>query len=464
MWAQQETHDKAWIIERFKRQFSELVRLAVPTMGMRIGMLSLGLVDMAMVGHYATDHLAWLNLANQSVIMFTNVVSLGLLMGIMVYTSNAFGSKNYQECGRIWRRNLPFTGLIGLIVLLISIPAPAILLALDQAPDVALESGKIIQILGFGMPGQILFISCFMFLEGVKRPDVGLKVMIIANIVNICLNYMLIYGVEASSTLGQIIGSVPELGAEGSAWTTGTVRWVMGLSIAGYIWFSPSIRKFGVRDPHGQTWADWSDQRQLGYASGVSLAAEVAAFSGLAIFAGWLGTLPVAAYGVANQVNGLPLMIAIGIGGAGSVRVGIAFARRDRLDTVLAAISSIILTIIIVGGLALAILAIPTDLIAIFTNDPAIFDMLLPLTLLFVGTMFFDSMQMLVSNFLRGLKETWIPTMIQAFSFICIMLPASYYFAFTVDMGVAGLFLGTLIGVFVSLVVQLLRFHQLTRK
>ncbi|WND03957.1 MATE family efflux transporter [Temperatibacter marinus] len=463
-WDRETPHPAGWMFGRFKRQFSELVRLAVPTMGMRVGMLTLNLVDMAMVGHFATAHLAWLNLANQSIIMFTNVIALGILMGVMVYTSNAYGAKDYQECGRVWRRSLPFTGFISLFVLLLSIPAPFILEALGQAPEITQESGKIIQILGIGMPGQILFICCFMFLEGVKRPDVGLKIMVIANIVNIGLNILLIYGVNSDSALMPYTGFIPSLGAEGSAWTTTVVRWIMGLGMMLYIWHAPSLRRFGVRDPHGQRWSDWADQRQLGYASGVSLAAEVIAFSALVIFAGWLGTIPLAAHGVVSQVNGLPLMISLGIGGAAAVRVGIAFSRRDRLDTILAGISALILNVLIVGGLGVSILLMPAPLIGIFSNDTAVQDALVSLALLFVLMMFFDAAQMLVSNFLRGVKETWIPTVIQSTSFIGVMLPACYILAFTFEMGLKGLFLGTLMGVVVSMVIQLLRFIQLTKK
>lgn len=454
----------AWVKSRFTRQFSELVRLAVPTMGMRMGMLSLTVLDMAMVGHFATNHLAWLNLANQSVIMFSFVLALGLLMGVMVFTSNAYGAKDYRECGRVWRRTLPYTGMISLVVVAIALPAPWILLAIGQTPEVASESGRIIQILCIGMPGHILFINCFMFLEGVKRPDVGLRILIVANGVNVVLNYLLIYGVDAGHMIAALTGPIPAMGAEGSAWTTSVVRWVMGGGMFLYIWHAKSLEKFGVRQPHGQKWSDWADQRQLGYASGVSLAAEVFAFSGLVIFAGWLGTVPLAAQGVAAQVNGLPLMLSIGIGGAGSIRVGIAFARGHRVDSILAGVSAMLLHMLIVGVLAAVILLMPVQLMGIFTEDTQVIDLLSPLVLLFVMMMFFDGLQMLVSNCLRGFKETWVPTMMQAFSFMGVMLPACYLFTFTFEMGLSGLFLGTLLGCMVALILQLYRFFWITKK
>jgi len=272
----------------------------------------------------------------------------------------------------------------------------------------AREAGKLIQILAIGLPANLLFVNCSMFLEGVKRAEIGFYLMFAANIVNVGLNYALIYG---------HIG-LPELGAAGSAWASTGVRIFLALSAVAFVWFAPSIQKFGVRSPVKSKWRQWKDQRHIGYASAVSLAAEVMAFSAIAVFAGWLGTIPLAAHGVLYQVLGLPIMIAVGIGIATSVRVGIAFARKDRADTILAGLSGFILNAIVCISLAVIIALYPQALTQIFTSDSQIVDLLIPATLVFTIGMVFDGSQMISAGMLRGLKETWWPTSIQTFSFI----------------------------------------------
>ena len=113
MWNPDEPRNRAWIEERLKRHFGELLRLSAPAVLMRVGILALAMVDTAIVGHYATEHLAWLNLANQSIVMFAIVVGLGLMTSIVVFTANAFGHGDMAACGRIWRRSLPFAALSG---------------------------------------------------------------------------------------------------------------------------------------------------------------------------------------------------------------------------------------------------------------------------------------------------------------------------------------------------------------
>ena len=454
MWKEQQQEHSGWLKDRLKLQFQELVQLAVPAVMMRLGILALGIVDTAFVGHYATKHLAWLNLAQQSVIMFALIVGLGLLMGILVYTSNAYGAGDYKECGRIWRRSIPYTLLVSAFILAIAWPAEYWLQLTGQTPEVSERSGDLIRILAIGMPGHLLFVNCTMFLEGVKKAGVGFVVMIGANVVNVVLDYMLIYGEFGA----------PEMGAEGSAWTTTAVRWFMAITIMVYVWRSKSMEKFGTRKPYAGKWSDWQDQRTLGYASGISLAAELTAFSSLVIFGGWLGTIPLAAQGVASQVTGLPLMMAVGIGVAGSVRVGMAFARKDRIDTRMAAMSAVILHVFLIGALAITVAVLAKPFMSIFTNDIAVIALLTPLAPIFALSMFFDGLQIIVSCMLRGLKEKWVPTILQAICFSCIMLPTCYILAFTYDMGLKGLMVGTLVGVSLAFAAQLGRFLYLTQK
>ncbi len=446
--------DPAWLKSRLRRHVRELVRLAVPAVMMRIGLMGLAMVDTAMVGHYATQHLAWLNLANQSIIMTALVTGLGLLSGIIIYTANAYGAADFRGAGKVWRRSLPFSAGIGLLLVAVCWPAETWLTLLGQTPENARTGGELVRILALGLPGQALFVNCTMFLEGIKRGHIGFYLMVGANIVNLILNYMLIFGHWGA----------PELGATGSAWASTGVRWFMAASAMLYVWNAASLRKFRVREPHGQKLSEWRDQRQMGYASGVSLAAEVLAFSALSIFCGWLGTIPLASFGVVYQVLGIPLMISIGVGVASSVRVGIALSRGDGRDAALASLTGIGMTFVLVGLMAVGIYLFISTLVGIFTTDARIIDLLVPMAAIYVMGMLFDAVQMVASMILRGYKETWWPTYLQATAFIFVMLPASYTLGIYLERGFQGLMEGMLAGVMVSFLLQFLRFFHLAKR
>lgn len=446
-------HTRGWFKERIYRHASEIVRLSIPTVMMRLGIMMLGIADTAMVGHYATEHLAWLNLANQSIIMFVLVVGLGLVSGVLIMAATSYGQDDYEQCGRVWRRSLPFVVIAGVIMTAICYPAEYWLLLLGQSAEKAEQSGSLIRILSYGIMGHLLFACSTMFLEGIKRPEVGFKLMVGANIVNVAINYALIFG----------NWGMPELGAEGSAWASTGVRWCMALMTIGYIWYAPSIKKFKVRLPNMDSWASWKEQRHIGYASGISLAAEVAAFSALAIFAGWIGTIALAAHGIILQLLTLPAMIAIGIGVASSVRVGIAFSRRDRLDVLIGGWTGVCICLLLLVLITIALSYGGAFAISIFTNDADVFSVIFPLLFLIAVTIIFDGLQMILSFTIRGMREKWWPTAIQAFSYIGVMLPLCYYLAIEKDFGLWGLVLGTLVASIVSTVLQGWFFHHLTK-
>lgn len=448
-----QVHDSQWLKERINRHVGEIVRLAAPAVMMRLGIMTLGIVDTAMVGHYATEHLAWLNLANQSLIMFTLVVGLGLVSGVLIMCAAAFGQDDFEECGRVWRRSLPFAFIAGLIMLAICYPAEYWLTLMGISAEKAAESGGLIRILSYGLIPHLLFACCIMFMEGIKRPEVGFKLMIGANVINVIVNYALIFG----------NWGMPEMGAEGSAWASTAVRWFMALSAIAYVWYAPSLNKYKLRLPFTGGWRSWSEQRQIGYASSVSLAAEVAAFSALAIFAGWIGTVALAAHGIIHQLLSLPFMIAIGVGVASSVRVGIAFSRKDRLDVRIGGWTGVVIGFVMLSIFALIIFTWGEKAIFIFTADTAVFSALLPLIFLMVITMIFDGLQMILSITIRGMREKWWPTAIQAFSYLVVMIPVCYYLGVEKDFGLWGLVLGTLIGSITSTLLQGWFFHHLTK-
>ncbi|GER05001.1 hypothetical protein JCM17846_26830 [Iodidimonas nitroreducens] len=243
-----ETPDLNWVQWRLRRHLTELLRLSAPAMATRLGILALGFVDTVMVSRYATAELAWLSLANRSVISFLLVVAIGLLMGVIVCTASAYGRGDEAECGRVWRRSMPYALWIGGIMLLLSLPAHFWMRLLAADPVIAAQSADLVIILGLGLPAHLIFFCCTGFLEGIRKPIIPMLALIGANGVNVFLNYGLIYGHYG----------FPEMGAAGSAITSTSVRWVLAFMLLAYLWYAPAMQRFGLRRPHGLSWRDWA--------------------------------------------------------------------------------------------------------------------------------------------------------------------------------------------------------------
>ena len=432
----------------------ELLRLALPATASRLGLFAMAFVDTVMVGRYATAELAWLSLGNRALVTFLLIVAIGLLMGVLVATSTAFGQRDYPRCGQVWRRSLPYAAAVGVGMAALTCTAPWLMPLIAADPVIAEQAARLAMILGLGLPAHLVFFCSTAFLEGVRRPYVPMLILLAANLLNALLNYLLIFG-----NLG-----APELGAAGSAWTTTLVRWLIAGVAVGYVCLAPSMRDFAVRRPYRGAWSDWARQRAIGYASAVSIGTEVGAFAGLAIIAEKLGALELAGQEIVFNVLGVPFMFAVGIGSATAVRVAIAHGRGARAETAVAGWTGVGAAVIPLAIIALLVGQRPEAVFALHSSDPALAAVAVPAIAFAAFVVLFDGQQATITMALRGLGETWWPTALQATAYVAIMLPLSWLLAVGLDRGLIGLLEGTLTASVFAVIAQNARFWWLTRR
>ncbi|VAV90260.1 Multi antimicrobial extrusion protein (Na(+)/drug antiporter), MATE family of MDR efflux pumps [hydrothermal vent metagenome] len=446
-----EPHNPSWVRIRLRRQFSELVRLCFPIVLQRLGIMIMGIVDTMMVGRFSAQELAYQSIGYVPV-MTVIIISIGLMMGTMVLTSNAYGAGQYEKCGRIWRRSLPYGFALGMVGFILCLFGEPILLMLGQQPDIARGGGAVMQAVAIGIPMTCLMLACTFFLEGINRPLPGMIFMVLANMVNIFLNWILVYG---------HMGFDP-MGAVGSAWATTLVRTFLAVGMILYIWNMTDHDLFGIREKVDMRLRKWKRLRHIGYGAGLTNGAEHTGFATLEIFGGWIGPLTLGAMAIAFNVYGIPYMIAYGIAGATAVRVGIALGRRDHRDLLLAGTCGIMFNFILMLPLLGLLLIYPVQIAGFFTTDPALIVATVPLIILSAWMLLFDSAQTVIGNGLRGRRDVWAPTALYFFSYIIVMIPLAYYLAFPLGRGAEGLFESTVIASLISFVLLLIRFYYLS--
>ena len=437
---------------RLRRHSTELLRLATPIVISRSGFLFLVMADTVMTGHFGAEELAYLAIG-LGLIMPMMITSLGMIMGTLVLTANSYGAGKFSECGPVWRRSLGYAFTLGLICIGIGYFGNELLLLTGQTPDVSLHGGEIMWIVSLGLPGHLLFLSSAYFLEGVGRPSLAMIVMVVANVLNVCLNWLLIDG--------QFLGE--PMGAAGAAWATTATRWFMAISLAIIVWNLRDRDTYAIRAPLSGGFRAWQELRRIGYAIGLSVGVESLAFACLNAFAGWLGKMPLAAYGLTLNLMALAFMLAIGIGSATAVRVGIAFGRGDIPDAALAGWTGLGANTLVMCGAGVIAYFFNVPLAGIYTEEPALLAEA-AITVAFITWIFVpDGGQAVMANALRGRKDVWMPTIIQVASFFGVMVPYGYVSAFVWEKGTVGLFEGILAGCIVSLIALSYRFHRLAK-
>ena len=441
-----------WDKDRIKRQFSQLVSLSVPIIFQRLGIMTLGIVDTAMVARYSTIEVGYQGIANSALASTLIVAIIGLLMGTMVLTSTAYGAEDYKKCGRIWRRSIPYSLVIGLVGFVICLFGEPILLFLRQTEDVARGGGEVIAVLSIGIPMVALMLSSQFFLEGINRPLPGMVLMLIANILNIFLNWTLVWGHLGFEPMGVI----------GSAWATNIVRIFLAISMLCYVIFALDREKFGLFEKADTTWKSWKKLRHIGYAAGFTNTIEHLGFAALYIFAGLLGTISLGALTIAFTTFGVPFMICYGVAGATAVRVGIALGRKDRQDMALAGLCGLAFNGMICLPLMVILILFPTQIASLFSTDVLLIAATAPLIALSAWMLFLDTAQTVIGNALRGAQDIWMPAIFYIICYSLVMVPLAYYLTFTLDHGTIGLIECIIVASFLSISLLLSRFLYLT--
>ena len=195
-------------------RYRATLRLALPVMLSRLGILTIVAADTAMTGWAGARELAAyaISAAPHTPLL---LIGVGLMTGTVVLVSQAEGAGRRGETGFLLRAAWRQAWILGVILLGLFHTGEWILLALGQRPSLALEGAEVLAMFGWGMPAVMVFAATTMFLEAIGRPLAGMIFMLTANLLNVAFNWVFIHG-----HLG-----APEMGAEGAALATSLARW-----------------------------------------------------------------------------------------------------------------------------------------------------------------------------------------------------------------------------------------------
>ena len=436
-----------------KPHLSATLILGLPLVATHVARMMIGVIDTVMVGRYGVDPLAALVLAT-SYFFILMILGSGYALGLMGLIATARARRDEVQVRRSTRMAMWLSVIHAALVAPILWWSGQILIALGQEPAIAALAQEWLRVMLFAMPAVLCAMALNSFLAALGRPNAVLIVTLAGLPVNAALNWVLIWG-----SLG-----APELGVTGAALASATVNW---LQLAALLLLAVSLPEARPYHLLQRLWrADWPAARHvfaLGLPIGLTLVAESGMFTSTYIMMGWLGTVPLAAHGIALQIASLTFMVHLGISNAATIRVGTAHGNGDAAGLRRAALAAIILSV----GFALlamtAFLAIPRVLTGLYLNaaDPQAPAIVALAAVLMVYAGLFqlvDAMQAIALGLLRGVHDTRVPMVLAVVSYWLIGLPAAWLLAFPLGFGPPGLWLGLLVGLSFAAALLMARF------
>ncbi|HLX10727.1 MAG TPA: MATE family efflux transporter [Thermoanaerobaculia bacterium] len=412
-------------------------RLALPVVGVQLGMLMMGLVDTAMLGHLSARALASASIAH--IISFTLLIfGAGTLSALDPLISQAFGAGDRAAVGAHLRRGLALAVALTLPLSLLMIDLGPLLRALDEPSGVAADATLYARLLIFGNLPFLLFYVLRQTLQAMSVVRPSLQAAVAANLVNGLANYALIFG----------HWGCPRLGVAGSACATAAARWMM------FLWLLVAARRTlreNARVPRGTAvfaggWRRLVQLLRIGLPVGLQLAIELLLFVAIALLMGRFGTEAIAGHQVALLLCSLSFQLPAGIGGAAMTRVGNAIGRGDQAAARRTAAAGLALGTGVMSLFAAAFALAPRPLAELFTADPLVIAAAARLLPIAAAFQVFDGAQAVAAGILRGAADTALLAAGALLGYGLLGLPIGCLLAFNGGMGPRGLWWGATIG------------------
>ena len=415
-----------------------MLRLAAPLAAAEIGWMVMGIVDTMMVGRLP-ESAASIGAVSVGVALYNTVtvVGAGLLLGLDTLVAQAFGAGRVDECHHSLLNGVYLALVLTPLMMggvWLSIP----LLAAAQVDAAVVPlADPYIKAVAWGTLPLLLYFASRRYLQAMDLVKPIMFALISANVVNIFVNWVLIFG-----NLG-----APALGVTGAGWATTISRIYMAAVLVFYI--VGHDRRYGTGLWAAAGRPDLRRVRRLvalGFPAAMQMLIEFAAFGAVTVLAGRLGALPLAAHQIALQTIAFMFMVPLGISSAAAVRVGQGIGRGDPAGAMRSGWTALLLAGMFMTFSAVMLVSVPRLIARAYTPDPEVIAASVGLLLVAAVFQLFDGLQVVATGALRGAGDTRTPMILHGVIFWGVGIPLGYWLAFHRGMSAAGLWLGLCAG------------------
>ena len=423
--------------------------LAYPVMLSQLGHVMMGVVDSVMVGHVNATSLAAASLSNVAFNVLL-LFGIGVSYAITPLVAEAHGENDHDRIVNTLRHGLVINFITSMVLIVCVYYGKNILFHIDQSPQVVNLAIPYLKITTWSLVPILIFQSLKQFAEGLSLTRIAMIVVITSNVVNIILNYFLIFG----------HGGFPALGLEGAAWATFTSRIFMATFMVCYVIYGKEFSSFKGLFVFGKySGALFKKLLHIGIPAGIQFIFEVAAFDFSAVMMGWISAQTLAAHQIAINMATVSYMITSGLGAAATIRVGFYLGQKDFINARQASYTLLYMALAIMSLWGIVFIAGKHFLPGLYVNDPQVIEIATPLLIIAGLFQLADGTQVVCTAALRGLQDVKIPSLFIFSAYWIIGIPLGYWLGFRSGYGAVGIWLGLLIGLTLTALAMFTRFR-----
>lgn len=423
-------------------------------MASQLGQVAVNFADNVMVGQLGPAALAGVSFAN-ALYAICLVFGMGISFALPPLISEAQGAGDDRRISSYFKHSLIVNIAFGVISMVLLIAFIPFMKYLGQDPDILPHAAEYMFYSALGMFPFMIFQTLRCYSDGLSETLPSMIIIIIGNVLNVILNYLLIFG----------YWGFPEMGTAGAALSSliSRVFMVFGILVIFRYWknlwsYLSEVRLNVYKASY------FKKVLSLGIPSSFQMTFELTAFSAAAIIMGLIGKVELASHQIAINLASMTFMIATGLAMAATIRVGNQLGKGDIIKVKDAGYSAMIQITLFMVFTAIVFILTRHFLPTIYMDDPEVISIAAYLLLAAAIFQIPDGIQVITLSVLRGLQDVRVPTIITFLSYWLLGIPCSYIFAITLDWGPIGVWVGLIVGLTVSAIFLTYRFHKLTVK
>ncbi|MGZ3864376.1 MAG: MATE family efflux transporter [Bacteroidia bacterium] len=438
---------------RVKQHIKETIALSFPLIISQVGHIITSMTDNAFLGFVSLESQDAGILSGNIFILFL-VFLIGMAQGLTPKIAEAHVNNRENVKAALLKNSMLLNLTVAAVLYLIVLVGMNFLELLDQPFDVIEMARPFLNIIALSLVPLSIFFTLKQYCEGLSNTRAAMYISLSGNILNIILNYLLIFGKFG----------FPDMGYLGAAWATFISRVFMAVAFVFYV-FSESklktIRSYLEKEKVNKK--DLKLLFKMGVGPAIQYIFEVAAFAIAGFMSGWLGKITFAAHGISLSIASFTYMFASGVSGASSIRVANFKGTGDTDNIKRAGIVGLSISAGFMLFFALCFILFNHLLPAFFSEIPEVIKLSSGLLLVAAVFQLFDGVQVTALGILRGLSDVKMPTFIAMLAYWGIALPVAYYLGFRQNAGVYGIWFGLTAGLMFSAVALTARIKYLTK-
>ena len=442
---------------RYKEQYIANLKLALPVVLAQLGQVLVQVADNVMVGRYGGEDpvpLAAVSFGG-AVWFLLFIAAIGFSSGITPLVGELFAQGDTRRSAGLLQNGIIYYTMLGVAVMAVQLAFEPLMFRLGQPEHVVAAALPYYRLMACCLPFVMLFGAFKQFLEGVGNTRAVMVMMVAANLLNILLNWVFIYG-----KLG-----APEYGAAGAGLATLVSRAVLPLMAVVYFMRRPRYRQYlcGFSIVRLSREAVGALSR-MGLPISMQMFLESAAFVGSGIMMGWFGEVAISANQITITLANCAFMIVMSVGAATTIRVSHCFGLHDIATLSRAVHASYHLGLVWNAFTAAVFIIFRHQIPYLFTANAEVAELTSRLLIFVALFQLSDGLQNISVGTLRGIQDVKIIMPIAFLAYIVLNLPIGYLLGFVWGMGPEGLILGFTFGLTAAAALMMIRIKLKIRK